>query len=62
MTKKDYIIFASVIKQHIEDEGGKENPSAKIALERLAKTLCSIFQEDNARFDRTRFLAACGIE
>jgi hypothetical protein len=31
------------------------------AREELAKSLASYFAQDNERFDRARFLAACGV-
>jgi len=35
---------------------------AKQQVKFIAEEMCSIFAADNPRFDRNRFLKACGIE
>lgn len=47
MTKKDYVAIAKCIK-------------AAPSVRALAEALCVVFHEDNERFDRARFMAACG--
>ena len=37
------------------------NPAARQAVERVAEGLASIFATENPRFDRARFLKACGL-
>mgnify|MGYP003147015561 FL=1 len=51
MTKKHFVAMAASIKQI-------RNPKARgIAARRMAK----ICRQSNPRFDRTRFLSACGV-
>lgn len=52
MTRKDYEAIACIIQNAYE----APNPRKVIAL-----GLCVIFQADNPRFDKQRFLDACGI-
>ena len=54
MTRKDYVVIAEVIKNLDEciDSYG---------LEVLADNMADALESDNPRFDRARFLAACGI-
>lgn len=65
MTRKDYEKFAAIFRQidmdpetdtDMYDRGHTE------AMHYFAGSLCSIFAADNPRFDRSRFLKACGIE
>ena len=65
-TRKHYEIIARNIKGSIADvaiaeEGSPERRVAKInAIEMVARSLALEFERDNPRFDRTRFLVACG--
>lgn len=52
MTKKDYIAVAAVMNSAMI---GNADP------ERVARKLAEVFALDNPRFDRARFLAACGV-
>lgn len=66
MTKKDYVLIAAAMssskpnRMHIaasaEYKDGCEN-QFRLACDMLATAL----QRENDRFDRTRFLAACGV-
>ena len=62
MTKKHYEAIAKVIN----DERGvyliKNSVPALSVLYYTAVNLADFFALDNPRFDRTRFLQACGIE
>ena len=71
MTKKDYIKFAAMLKERkeiIKEEAGHdkdimdENISDAHLLEiRItADMVAGIFSDDNPRFNRSRFLTACG--
>ena len=53
MTRKHYIAIAKAIA---ELDLPKPNKAA------VADTIADCCQADNPRFDRARFLAACGIE
>jgi len=58
MSRKDYVMvaaeFAWVLKRH-------ESKEAVAALSELANELANGFKRDNSRFDRQRFLTACGL-
>lgn len=56
MTKKHYEAIAKAFHAYIATDTG-----ANIARP-IAKDLADYFSTDNPRFDRTRFLQACGIE
>jgi len=55
MTRKDYVMIAEVIKNldEVIDE---------YALEVLADNMADSLESDNPRFDRDRFLSACGVK
>ena len=52
MTKKDYIKLANLIKE-------KATGNDYIFIDDLLDGLCTILEDDNPRFDRERFIAAC---
>ena len=60
MTRKDYVIIADSIKASRENWEGF-TPESQEAIDGLARSLASKLQADNARFDRARFLVACGV-
>ena len=57
MTRKDYVAIAQAINDEIR-------PYSEHAIQstvyNIIDNLCDTFQEDNPRFDRARFLEACG--
>jgi hypothetical protein len=56
MSRKDYERIASVLA------GVRQtNPDARVQLNVVSMTLADVFADDNPRFDRTRFLLACGV-
>lgn len=55
MTKKDYIKAAEIVVEH----GKLKNLYAKRA---MTDAFITLFQDDNPRFDRVRFLSACGFD
>lgn len=57
MTRKDYIAIAAAIKASQMPATNETEAS----LRELAIRLCSIMANDNPRFDRTKFLDACGV-
>ncbi len=63
MTRKDYILIASVIKscrKHGEDD--VEIASENRTIFYFARLLADKLSVDNPRFDRTKFLQACGCQ
>ena len=62
MTRKDYVIIADSIKASRDNWEGF-TPEAQEALDGLARKVASALWRDNpTRFDRTRFLTACGVK
>jgi hypothetical protein len=60
MTRKDYVMIANSIKASRDNWEGF-TPEAQEAIEGLARSLATKLQSDNPRFDRARFLDACGV-
>jgi hypothetical protein len=61
MTKKHYEAIARILATHIS--AGKMRTVWEIeAGIAIARDLADYFASDNQRFDRVRFLTACGIE
>ena len=62
MTRKDYVLLAEALADArriaLQSENSPENTAAGVVLASL--TLAQILQNENPRFDRARFLAACG--
>lgn len=64
MTKKDYIKIAAVFTDY---QAMAENMPAnggwrETASTELANRLANMLAQDNPRFDRARFLTACGVQ
>ena len=60
MTRKDYVLIAQTIADLMSDfnNGGDDSVSLSLVAQELADTLA----KDNPRFDRDRFLVACGVK
>lgn len=66
MSKKDYVAIAAVfngmITQAREAKIGGPGVRAQIVVsEALANMVADVMAQDSERFDRARFLAACGV-
>ena len=59
MTKKDYEAFAKVLKARMQYT---RTVSYDSAIADIIEDITDIFQSDNPRFDRARFLKACGLD
>jgi len=59
MTRKDYVMIAEILKFNQKDFIEGEDGFALIGI--LAHQFANRLQEDNPRFDRARFLNACGV-
>lgn len=59
MTRKDYVMIAETLADLMADfnNGGDDTISLTLVAVELAETLA----KDNPRFDRARFLTACGV-
>lgn len=55
MTKKDYIAIADAIKRARTGADKEE----RFAIDIVADNIADVFQKDNPRFNRQRFLEAC---
>ena len=55
MTKKHY---EAIAKELLFYNAGRD----KQVIERIANSFADYFEQDNPRFDRSRFLEACGID
>lgn len=60
MTRKDYVLIADSIKASRDNWEGF-TAEAQEAIDGLARGLASKLAGENDRFDRERFLAACGV-
>lgn len=58
MTRKDYELIAKVINRNAVSL----TESAFIDFARMAEDLATELETENPRFDRQRFLTACGLE
>lgn len=59
MSRKDYVAIAAAIKKFTDiydDEVSKEVVTG------VSHNIANVFSDDNPRFDRSRFLQACGVE
>jgi hypothetical protein len=59
MSRKDYIKMAALLKA--QREGIQNLESLKI-VDSVIKATADMFAEDNPRFDRDRYLKACGVK
>lgn len=61
MTRKDYVLIAEVIKTQIEMSIKFEEEESLAGAKNIAYDLALRLSNDNPRFDRDRFLVACGV-
>jgi hypothetical protein len=61
MTRKDYVLIAEVIKTQIEMSIKFEEEESRAGAQNIAYDLAWKLSEDNPRFNRARFLEACGV-
>ncbi|MGH9706118.1 MAG: hypothetical protein ACRD5R_05120 [Candidatus Acidiferrales bacterium] len=59
MTKKDYVAIAATLDhvRRINETAGERRGT-----QRAARCLADMMAADNLRFDRARFLKACGVQ
>lgn len=62
MTKKHFEMMAKLFRDQIEENKSYGNSAGAEAIINLAERFCFEAEYDNPRFDRDRFLTACGIE
>ncbi|MEI8137824.1 MAG: hypothetical protein WCH21_10915 [Bacteroidota bacterium] len=64
MTKKDYVLIASEVNKVISRyKGENDNMAINVVYgaESVAKLLALKLEEENPKFDRVKFLTACGV-
>jgi len=59
MTRKDYVMIAETLRINRRDFN--EGEDGLMLLNILAHQFANSLEEDNPRFDRHRFLDACGV-
>ncbi len=59
MTRKDYEAFARAVSKMVF---GSTNGTEIEASRECAELIADVCKADNPKFDRTRFLRACGLE
>ncbi len=59
MTKKDYVLIASVIKGCVINDN--EKLTGKQMLVEVSYQLAEFLKADNAKFDKDKFITPCGI-
>ena len=59
MTKKDYELIAAAVRENAALT--RRDDAFKAAVADVAGSLAVALASDNPRFDRARFLAACGV-
>jgi hypothetical protein len=63
MTRKDYVMIADAIKGALNYEKDfNQNEEGARVVKYVAHTIALSLQFDNPRFDRDRFLVACGVK
>jgi hypothetical protein len=61
MTRKDFEMIANVIRARVELHTS-HNPTYRTAQYEIANDMATALASTNSRFNRARFLAACGFE
>jgi hypothetical protein len=73
MTRKDYVMIAETIRELLGDIDRESSPMAvcdrtralmageHLGVRHVAMRLGDQLRQDNPRFDRTRFIEACGL-
>jgi len=59
MTRKDFVLLAATLRT---TRSAVESPDYKAACELTARNMAHVLANDNPRFDRARFLGACGVQ
>jgi hypothetical protein len=62
MTKTDYELVASAIEFSHQSLNDNQFNKLYDGIERTAETIADYLQADNPKFNRNKFLEACGIQ
>ena len=60
MTRKDYVLISQTLADLMQDFNNCGDDSVSLSL--VAEELADALATDNPRFDRARFLEACGVK
>jgi hypothetical protein len=55
MTKKDYIVFADMLKKYLSKQSSKTPTGEMILLGHITQDIETIFSKDNVNFDKNKF-------
>lgn len=58
MTRKDYVAIAAAI----HNAPWSDSMTAEATITAIAENIAEVMSRDNPRFDRERFLKACGVQ
>ena len=61
MTRKDYVLIASTLKTARDENMARFGGMARQGIEVAAEAMADALANENPRFDRERFLRACGL-
>ena len=61
MTRKDYVAIAAAIKAALPHEMNPSPQERRETCAYIARQLSDLMEQDNQRFDRARFIKACGL-
>ena len=61
MTRKDYAALAAGLREGVEATKACHSKDAQDAYEMAVYDVARVLAADNPRFDRARFLKACGV-
>jgi hypothetical protein len=62
MTRKDYVQIAQVFALHMQVANEMGAGDQQEVIEDLAGDMAHMLHRDNPRFDRDKFLVACGVK
>ena len=55
MTKKDYIVFADMLKKYLSKQSAKTSTGEMILLGNITRDIEMIFSKDSIHFDKNKF-------
>lgn len=61
MTRKDYVLIAAALRTSL-DISESQTPAQWLQFKQDCRCVAEALLKDNPRFDRERFLKACGLE
>lgn len=62
MSRKDYEEVTAAIKREVEAWGSMTTNEERLMAKAIALRLSDVFAFNNPRFDRARFMKACGFD